>query len=372
MTTLRNRIVGNAVRALALVTVAMLGACTEDTPPLAPEEPLPPGWLAGTVGDDNGLPLSGVRILSGPGGPVAVTGADGAFRIGPFAEGDTVTLTTDSPDTVSSPDARDAWYDFVTAPFMADTAGPVAITLLTRYAIVIEGDASWLPSNDHFSHFLEYSVSAWGASGASISWTWDHYPLAVFIPDSVIVHATAAGDVTIDAGTCARAGLQWWNDAFGRDVLVETTDPEAADVVCAYPVLGSRKVAEAAAVDSLGCGFHSCPPSRVEVRLSSVYIPDETRFTWIAAHEFGHALGFWGHVLGNRRIVEDGEPVLSLMGDGGGTYGYPIHRFEVQAIIARRHIPQGTPLEQYEGTAPWYADFPPQDEGGDAAGGQVR
>lgn len=349
---------------LVLAALAVLASCSDQTAPDAPDPGLPPGWLAGTIGDDTGRPLAGVRVFSGSGGPVAITGADGTFRIGPFAAGDTIVLTTDSPDTVSAPGADDAWYDFATVPFVADTAGALAITLLTRYEIEILGSASWLPSDDHFSHFLEHTVSTFGPGGTSRVWTWDHYPLSIWVDDTTFVRADPGGDVVIDAGACVREGIRRWNDAFGWDILVETNDPRGADVVCAYPPLGRSKPAETAPIDPDECGFRSCRPSRVEIRLSPVHIPDATRFAWMAAHELGHALGFWGHIATNRLLVEDGQPVHSLMVAGGGTYGYPIHLFERRAIIARHHIPAGTALEQYEGTFPALADFPPQEGAG--------
>ncbi len=346
----------------ALGAVVLLAAsCSKEAPPTAPEDPLPPGWLAGRVIDDTGAPLPGVRVAESTGGPAATTGADGTFRIGPFAEGDTVVLVTETPDTVSAPGADDAWYDVTTLPLPVDAAPPLAITLLTRYAIEIEGQASWLPDHSHFSHFLEFSTSTLGsASGPSITWAWPvPFPLKVLVRDSTIVHSTDAGDVTIDAGACLRTAMARWNAAAGREMLVETHDPAAAQVTTAYPVLGRTKVAQCRPSDPDSCGFRTCPPLTVALEMSSVHIPDTHYFTDIATHELGHALGFWGHISDSREIVEGGQALHTCMGSAGGTTGAHIHPLEVKAIIARSHISSGTALEQYEGTAPWYADFPP-------------
>jgi len=344
-------------------------ACSSQDPPTSPEEPLPPGWLAGRVIDDTGAPLPGVRVAEVTGGPAAVTAADGTFRLGPFAEGDTVVLVTETPDSVSAPGADDAWYDFRTLPLPVDAAEPVAVTLITRYAIELEGQAPWLPDHSHFSHFLEFSTSVLGsASGPSITWAWPvPFPLAVLVRDSTIVHATDAGDVTIDAGACLRTAMARWNAAAGRAMLVETHDPAAAQVTTAYPVLGRTLVGRCRPTDPDLCGFRTCPPATVALEVSSVYIPDAARFTDVATHEFGHALGFWGHIPDSREIVEGGQALHTCMVQGGGLTGAVIHPLEVKAILARAHIPSGTALEQYEGTAPWYADFPPVPAGGGEA-----
>jgi hypothetical protein len=346
--------------ATGLVVGSLLGGC-DGTDPVQPVDPgLPPGWLGGQVGDDTGQPLAGIRVVAVDDTLAVLTGADGRFAIGPFAAGDTVTLLTESPDTVSAPGADDAWYDFVTGPLTIDAAEPVTITLLTRYDIELDGMGPYYPSNDHFSHFLEFSTNPLASpTGPSVSWGWEAFPLAVHIPDTLIVHPGANGDVLIDAGACMRDAIARWNDACGCTVLSETGDAAGAQVRCTYPELVRARPAETRAIDPEGCGFTTCPPSQVEVRMSSEHIPDATAFAHIAVHEFGHALGFWGHVSGSRALMENGVRTPSAMLPTGGFEGSPIHRFEVRAILAKQRIPQGTALEQYEGTFPEFADFPP-------------
>lgn len=350
-----------APAAALLAAVLLASACNDGADPAAPGPPLPPDWLAGRVIDDTGAPLPGIRVADPSGFPSAVTGADGAFRLGPFAAGDTVVLVTESRDTVSAPGADDAWYDCTTPVPPAARAAPVAITLLTRYACALDGGGDLWPENDHFSHFLEYSTSPFGSpTGPSVCWGWPvPFPLPVHVRDSVIVHADAGDTVRIDAGACVRAALARWNEAAGRDLLAEVAEPASARVTTSYPALGITRVAEVKATDPDGCGFRTCAPVTVDVGLSSVHIPDAPRFTEIAVHEFGHALGFWGHVNEARRILDGGVPVRTRMGTQGGVLASPIHPLEVKAIVAHAHVPCGTPLERYEGTAPWFADFPP-------------
>lgn len=190
-----------------------------------------------------------------------------------------------------------------------DATWPLEIPLLERVPLE---DSSYLELLDLLQEFLR----PW--SGSRIQ-RWPDGPLEVALP------ALAADDPYLLS--CEEA-LAVWNEALGRTRLVAVEPSQEAPIHCTVFDTDEAAFTRAEARDDAG------NPLRLRVHLSRRWTEDHPRFIrriWV--HEFGHALGLWGHSRELRHVV-NGRAVIT---------DAP-HAHEIAALRLLQRLPRGFDL----------------------------
>jgi hypothetical protein len=295
-----------------------------------------PWYLEGFVADDSGLPLLGV-ILSVEGVSLGNTDGSGYYKLSqPFRNIDSIRVKA---DPIS------AGFGYTTDPVSA--AGETTrqdITLLNDYDLDIE--CSYL---DYLAYLRQVGRkdSVPGQPDLSRLYTWDEYPVSVYIP----ARFNLAG-IDMEAGCVA--ALDFWNSQMKYDAdmlgieetgyFVRTGDETGADIVFLF----EERVQNYGEVSLLLPGpdeeLGEVVPEKMQIWVNTTAVLDSLAIAGVALHEFGHTLGMFSH-------SECAAASDHLMLPAGGVPAFnrpvPIHLDERRAVRAIRNIPQGANMADF-------------------------
>ena len=298
-----------------------------------------PWYLGGYVTDDAGQPLLGVIIKSIDLEYAANTDGNGFFLFEePFLDTKSIILTSISP----------SWYDFVTEPVSVDhDTTLVNITLINHYDFVYDcygGD------------FLTYLRSMTGTGEVpdhpewSQLYTWDEYPVSVFIPP----FQNFAG---VDMEEACLAAMVFWDSTMSSDAdllgidetayFVRTTDETTADIVFLFEwrvlVSGYGEVS-LLLPEGPEAELGRVVPEKMQIWINAVdALGTFKAVEGVALHEFGHTLGLVKHAN-----CSGPEYLMKVAGGlGAMDRDEPIHLDERRAVRAIRNIPQATNMNNY-------------------------
>ena len=270
-------------------------------------------WVEGRVYDDSlRTALSSVIVQSLE--PVRNGNTDGTgyFRLGPYRSIDTVRVETTSS----------GYYDFRSAELAYGRDGPQDIVLIKEYGL---DPRCTIHAGDYLAYLRRMSATAAVPEEPleSLLWKWDHYPLAVFLPDTVIA---ATGYALADS---CRMVLDVWNDQMGEEYFYEVGTRAEADVYFEWMPLGfmGANVGLTSLSEPAGVPLGSVAPQRIRVRVIADLV--SSRFIQeIALHELGHVLGLINHAA---CYVQE---YLLIDGGASGSLGreFPIHPDEMRAV----------------------------------------
>jgi len=286
---------------------------------------------------DTGAPLQGV-ILDYVGGK-AYTDEAGRASIGPQRNIDAVTLRTTS-----------TLFDF-TPPVQTVTADTLKIVLIGKY-VLDSVPCDQVPYPD-FLAYLRGATQTELATTGTVLHKWERYPLSVYVyPGLSPTKGWDMHGLILDA-------LPIWNDALAALVpgdgayLVETPDSTAADIIITPTDMPSHYNGYTTVIDP-GGDIGEFVPRRMRITIEKdldtlgepnvVALPE--RYTEVAIHELGHALGHYGHTCSNSggNLMDAGGAIGSLA-DGPAN---AINLDERRTVIAVRHLPEAVDMARYE------------------------
>jgi len=299
-----------------------------------------PFTVQGLVRDDMTVPIPGmtVRLVEPDDIPEiagivtsAVTGPDGRFEpLGPISDRAAMVVATDSPDTLTTPDAEDSYFDFTVEPITADTyTGDITITLVTRYTYE-HPPGGWLA--DYFIGWVQLMTYTNYADGGYRLRKWDNYDLRVYVPEGMNSNGT------IDLAAECRAAMEIWNTALGLTVFTETNDPANAKIEVQYLDLTN---AYGRVLMDLPAGhvFNGWViPERALIQLDPVI--NNLNASGVILHEFGHTLCLYSH-SGNSNHLMSTAGTCCLGQD------------EVRLVHTIMNLPQNCLTSNFEKAMPW-------------------
>lgn len=302
--------------------------------------PTAPFTLEGLVRDDMTVPIPGitVRMMQPFGIPETIgvvtsvqTGPDGRFPpLGPISDQAAMVVATDSPDTLTTPDAEDSYFDFTTEP-ISSGANPtgITITLITRYTYE-HPPGGWLA--EYFSGWVQMMVIAQYVEGEYRLRKWDDYDLRVFVPEGL------NSDGTVDLAAECRLAMATWNEALGLQIFSETQERDDAKIEVQFLDMPNH----------YGKVSLDIPPGhyfngRIIPERALLKINPSVRLNNAAGtimHEFGHSLGVYGH---------SGNPNHLL-----ATASYCcLGQDELRLIHTIMNLPQNCLMSNFERGMPW-------------------
>jgi len=302
--------------------------------------PTAPFTVQGLVRDDRAVPIPGmtVRLMEPTNIPEIAgivtsveTGPDGRFGpLGPLSDQAAMVVATDSPDTLTTPDAEDSYFDFTVEPITAATyTGDITITLITRYTYE-HPPGGWLAA--YFIGWVQIMVNANYVESDYRLRKWDDYDLRVFVPEGM------NEDGTIDLAAEARGAMETWNTALGMTVFTETSDPAEARIEVQYVDLPNAygRVSMDLPAGNYFNGW--VIPERALIKVDPVV--NHNNASEVILHEFGHSLCIYMH-SGNYN---------HLMSVGAGCC---LGQDEIRLVHTIMNLPQNCLMSNFEKGMPW-------------------
>ncbi|MEN8007295.1 MAG: hypothetical protein ABFS42_09795, partial [Candidatus Krumholzibacteriota bacterium] len=259
------------------------------------------------------------------------TGPDGRFPpLGPISDLAAMVVATDSPDTLTTPDAEDSFFDFTTEPITADTyEGDITITLITRYTYE-HFPGGWLA--EYFVGWVQLMTYTSYADGGYRLRKWDDYDLRVYIPEGM------NNDGVIDLASECREALEIWNTALGMTIFTETDDPSEAKIEVQYEEMDLHYGKVTLDIPE-GHYFNGWViPERALLKVNPVV--NHLNASSVILHEFGHTLCMYSH---------SGNP-NHLMSVGGSCC---LGQDEIRLVITIMNLPQNCLMSNFEKAMPW-------------------
>ena len=119
---------------------------------------------------------------------------------------------------------------------------------------------------------------------------WDHFPLAVYLPDN------PAG-VGYDFPALTRLAMDQWNATLGMTLFSEAADSLGADVVASFSDAVPQVNGQVVMLAPPGVRFIGDDvPEQMGLYLNTTMFPEQ-RIIEVAMHEMGHILGIADHSL---------------------------------------------------------------------------
>lgn len=295
---------------------------------------LPSYWyLEGTVSDYRGEPLSGARILDTAATYDVTTGADGAYRIGPYPSTREVQLIAEREAAGDEP----AYGRCRTPGLTIDCDPGWDFRLVPAWETDPDCD---IYDQDFMLYFRSMTTTLRTRTDRPDLrlLRWQEYPLSVYVPPFV-----SAQGVDFRAVTTASIGI--WNLLLSEPCfeLVETADE--ADVVFVFGVPADGRFGLTSVLQpGDGQAFvGSVIPEKMSVTLyDNILTVEKAEAT--SLHELGHVLGFCSHASCNVSgylmyvgpiLVRDDWPY------------HAIHPDELHVVETVRYLPQGTDMSVY-------------------------
>ena len=293
-----------------------------------------PYYLEGYVRDTALVGVPDAIVSYGCDTCKTTTDPDGSFRLGPFRDFDKFVLSTTTRDANSQPDIVDAYYDTYTDSMSIDTEMPLDIFVIGRYGLdtpCAEGsyDDDYLALLRSMTYTDQQQISDFRLL------KWPSYPISVFINDEQSTNG-------VELVPQAQWAIELWNEAMGRDVLVEVSEPGDAQVQVMYadiaPNFGSVQV-----VIPLNSYVNAVIPELMHL-LVREDMNDALFTVELLVHEFGHTLCLGEHSTCELHIMhafccnrfdEVDEPVDAISID---------ERRILRSVI---NLPQATPMDRY-------------------------
>lgn len=284
-------------------------------------------WINGRVIDDAGNPLATVSVRSLVPGRSGNSEGTGRFRLGPYRSIDSVTVKTTSDV---------GYYDLTTARLNSSVDIERDLVLPGKYGVDSRCTAYGGDFLDYLRDMTNTEPSA-ADTAASRLWKWDHYPVSVFLPDSVTATGRHLDDLT-------REMMELWNTKMGETYLVPAASPASADVCVTWMPDISSGYGEAGLELPVGGVLGTVVPIRMRVKIAAV-ITEDAFFKEVALHEFGHVLGLVDHSF----FCTDAHHLMLNGGAGGNLLlPDPIHPDEIRAVRTIRRLAQGVDMRSYE------------------------
>jgi hypothetical protein len=295
-----------------------------------------PWYLEGFVTDDAGLPLLGV-ILSVDGISLGNTDGSGYFKLNQaFRNIDSVRVKADPSAGV---------FGYTTDPVTATGE-------TTRHDIVLLNDydldlACSYPDYLTYLRQMGWKETVPGQPDQSRLYTWEQYPVAVYIPDE-------KNESGVDMLPPCEAALDFWNSQMlfdaqqlgvdETDYFVRVQDRADADIVFLFEKRAQNYGAVSLLLPGPNEELGDVVPELMQVWINTTAALDSTGIAGVALHEFGHSLGLFGH---SECALESDH--LMLPAGGVPAFGHlePIHQDERRAVRAIRNIPQGANMSDY-------------------------
>jgi hypothetical protein len=299
-------------------------------------------YIEGTVYDTELEPLPEIIIDFGGGENRVNTDVNGYYHIGPFRDIDTVTLTTYSRNVNLPGQPLTSWYDLQTDPLVYSEADNTHdLMLVTRYGM----DELCNSYSSEFLNFLRHMTKTDMYTQLRENFRlfkWEEYPVRVHIPGYV------RESDQLDFEENARLAMGYWNLIMGEDYLVETPDPQQAQIQISFTDLGSGangRASLAAPQFPYYYGLGDVIPELILVEINNVVLPNAQRVQETVLHELGHALGLYEHVDGCSDL-----PYLMNVTSGGALdngWQNAVHLDEVRMLRAIRYLPQGVDMGSF-------------------------
>jgi hypothetical protein len=295
-----------------------------------------PWYIEGFVTDDAGLPLLGV-ILSVDGVSLGNTDGSGYFKLSrAFRSIDSVRVKADPASGV---------FGFTTDPVAA--AGET-----TRHDIVLLNDygldlACSYPDYLAYLRQMGWTETVPGQPDKSRLYTWDQYPVTVYIPDE-------RNEAGVDMLPPCEEALDFWNSQMHfdaqllgideTDYFVRVQDRADADIVFLFEKRAQNYGEVSLLLPGPDEELGDVVPELMQIWVNTIAVLDSTAIAGVALHEFGHTLGMFGH---SECALESDH--LMLPAGGVPAFGRlePIHLDERRAARAIRNIPQGSNMADY-------------------------
>ena len=330
------RLIPDALVWFAVVAVDERGNISP--PPDNPPYQIPYYWFVeGSVDGAEIGPLEEARVQDDAGLHQVLTDVDGYYRIGPYHEYKTITLTAAFPGEGATQPGEIDWHDCVIGPIGGLDSHQFDFMLIPRFG----SDPDCAAYSGDFIYYFRNMTTTWVMRSDRPNFNlykWEHFPLGIHIPDYI-------SPTGVDLGEATRLAVQVWNNKLGQEYLIPVSRPEDAQIVMEF---GVDTVLHYGLTELLEPGGGSYSMGGVIPEKVQVTLYDNLRHLMdaevCALHELGHALGLIRHAFcHNVGYLMYYAPSVSLE----NWPEHAIHVDELNAVRMIRALPQSLDMSRY-------------------------